>query len=878
MSSSADNRHVTSSLSSPRRANRWRRVLTQFAVVVLVATGSNVIGAQPASAAADALSVTLFAQSYVTVGSNIAYTVTVKNLTNQPVTQVKVYADQPAGTTYVSGDVDLGDPGIEMLIPTLAPNATAKASFVLTADAAALGTHIDVSSAQIYSYELAGQPGSGAFFSGGVRTTIEAPGTLAAIYKNADNRPFDVTVDGYGFDNFGNPSSINFSDDLLAQDLFELFGPVACQSGTTADTCVLTGPAKKWMDAQILDLGLGRCDGLASTSLRLFDGLDYRGRGLPGDYQPGATSTNELALSPLLENYIAHYFQTQTLDPAYGTHITLDPAATVAKLIADFTATPPVDYTLAIYKLGFKDGHSITAYGVETVSATESRILVYDNNYPNLREYITVDTAANTWRYETAATPGNPPDVYEGTATSGTLSLVPLKQRDLGAGEYFDAPFAGSTTAADALAQDVGDPASDDIAIKYVGEGSMLVTNSDGLSSGDELVTGVPVDDIPGATLTYPTGGLGKNLPPAITVPFTGGETYYTVTVHGVTGETSTHGSLVIYGPGYTIGVDDIDLEPGETFAFSVTPDGNHIGYTSSVPSAIAPDMYIAYDPSNPEDASLIFTVSGVIVDAGERIYLDLDPVLQRVDFEDTSALGQSATVDMELIFPDGTDSHFVAPIELAVGNTTAFLDFGAWDGLKDPAIYIDDVLQNPGANHRLKLTASSSTFNPTPTANAPGGVNTVTATFENVTDVSLNDVYFRVADIGAGNVVLDAVGGPSGSGAEIQVPPAALGADGVISPNESFTVTFKVGLAKTAASTITLDANGTPNDWADVTPTPSYDALDTSYVLNLNATPLPMLAATGAQEQQLLSVGLLLVLLGAAALFAGRRRRFDLG
>lgn len=39
----------------------------------------------------------------------------------------------------------------------------------------------------------------------------------------------------------------------------------------------------------------------------------------------------------------------------------------------------------------------------------------------------------------------------------------------------------------------------------------------------------------------------------------------------------------------------------------------------------------------------------------------------------------------------------------------------------------------------------------------------------------------------------------------------------------------------------------------------------------------LPILAATGGQEQQALTVGLLLVLLGAMALYAGRRRRFDL-
>lgn len=79
------------------------------------------------------------------------YTATVKNLTTQPITQVQLYAAQPTGTTYVSGDVDLADPGIELLIPTVVvANGTAKASFVLKANAAPLGTRIDLSGTEIY--------------------------------------------------------------------------------------------------------------------------------------------------------------------------------------------------------------------------------------------------------------------------------------------------------------------------------------------------------------------------------------------------------------------------------------------------------------------------------------------------------------------------------------------------------------------------------------------------------------------------------------------------------------------------------------------------------------------------------------------------------
>jgi hypothetical protein len=74
------------------------------------------------------------------------------------------------------------------------------------------------------------------------------------------------------------------------------------------------------------------------------------------------------------------------------------PKELVNKLIADFNHSPSLSYAVHIFKLpGWKAGHSIAAYAVEQVNANESRILVYDNNYPKQRQYITVNMAANTW-------------------------------------------------------------------------------------------------------------------------------------------------------------------------------------------------------------------------------------------------------------------------------------------------------------------------------------------------------------------------------------------------------------------------------------------------------------------------------------------------
>ena len=791
-----------------------------------------------------AISLTVAAPTYVTPDNDITYVLTLKNLTNKPITEIGVFSVIPTNATYVSGGTFLeGDNGVEFAVASLAANASKTLTLVVNvASDVAVGTNIDNDNNQIYQYTVDGDADGPTIFADAVRTVVEAPSTIVAMYKNADGRAFDVKIDSFSFENYTNdrPADRNFSDDLAADDMYILFGADACQSGNTAATCVLTGPAQKWMVAQIADMNFGHCDGLAATSLRLFEEAPYKGRSTPADYQNGAQKTSDLNFpSPSIENFIAHYFLTQSVDPAYGERIVGSAVEIMNRLITDFKKTPSIPYTVAIFKMpGYKEGHSIAAYGIEKVSDSESRILVYDNNYPLQRQYIPVNTDENTWRYETAATPGEDPDVYFGTATgdtSGGLAIFPLSARDLQPGQHWDCPFCYDDT--DVTTSTTG-MVEGKISFQYAGEGAILVVNDEDQSTGYAFDTETDINEIPDARLIYAQGGLGLEIPPRIEVPFSEeDETIYTVFISGKTIDAVSKGSLSMTGAGYVMGVDDITLDPDEFLEVLVSPNGDFIAFRAQKTEA-APPIYISYDPVSDQDPSIIFEIDGVVLDPGEQSSVALDPDLERVYFDDTGALGQEFDVSMTFIWPDGSTEHYTQTIDVPAGSTSAFVDFGAWDGLGEPSYYVDDVLQNPSINHRLKLTSLSGTYDPTPQADAPAGVYHVEASFTNVTEITLADVYFTIVSLDDGNVVLNATGGPGGVDAEVAVPAAALGEDGILNENESFTMSFDIGLATSDTPSLTVDANGEPIDWTpDADPAPTYDAKGESFDLVRSST-----------------------------------------
>ena len=791
------------------------------------------------------------APAYVTPGNDITYQLTLANLSNKVITDIGVWNPLPANTTYVSGGGFVAGPpaGIEFALASLAANTTHTFTWVAhVGNGVAIGTVIENKDLEIYQYTIDGTKTDTWTISAG--TTVEAPGTLVAVYKNASGRPFDVMVDGFSFDNFTNDPPRVSADDLSKADIFALLGPKVCQSGNTAATCVLSGPAQKYLENQIKGMSGGHCDGMATISLRLFDQLPYNGKSAPSDFQPGAANTINLNFpAQLIENYVAHYFITQSYDEIYyDAQYMAGPKEIVNRLTADFNQSPPVAYVLWIEQMpGHKKGHAVTAYGVETVNANESRILIYDNNYPKQRKYLAVDMVENTWRYVTAATPGEEPDIYTGTATTENLSIVRNSARDMPAGQYFTCDFCNSKTSSASVHSAAPGVVEGRIGFQYSGEGAILVVNDENQSTGFAFDTETFINEIPGAQVIYARGGLGKEVPPRIEVPYVeADETLYSVFISGKTIAGVADGSLIMTGAGYAMGLDDVQLDPDELLELVVSPDGDYIAFRASQTMA-APPIYIAYDPVNDEDPSIIFEVDGVILDPGEESSITLDPDLERVYFDDTGALGQEFDVTLTMIWPDGDEETYTETIDVPEGSTSAFIDFGAWDGLLSPSIYVDDVLQNPSVNHRLKLVSSTGSYDPTPQANAPAGVYHVEATFTNVTEVVLNDIYFTVANLAAGNVVLNADGGPAGVGAEILVPAAALGGNGYLDANESFTIGFDVGLASAGSSGLTVDANGEPWDWTpNADPPPSYDANGTSFTFAVRAGYfrfLPMLA-----------------------------------
>jgi hypothetical protein len=97
--------------------------------------------------------------------------------------------------------------------------------------------------------------------------------------------------------------------------------------------------------------------------------------------------------------------------------------------------------------------------------------------------------------------------------------------------------------------------------------------------------------------------------------------------------------------------------------------------------------------------------------------------------------------------------------------------------------------------------------FDPTPGPNAPAGTFTITATFTNTSATSLQFPFFQVTELSGGNLLLNADGGPGGVGATL-TPQLD---DQVLSPGESITVDFLIGLQQRGPFTVFVDLFGEP-------------------------------------------------------------------
>lgn len=160
-------------------------------------------------------------------------------------------------------------------------------------------------------------------------------------------------------------------------------------------------------------------------------------------------------------------------------------------------------------------------------------------------------------------------------------------------------------------------------------------------------------------------------------------------------------------------------------------------------------------------------------------------------------------------------DTACVARVRLVNGNTPI-----AADTLDDPAndtdlVVMDDFIYGEpqpatiNVNALINLVRAKIVYKPRAQENARFGVITIRATFKNVGDTPIKDFSFVVTELNRGNALLNSTNGETGPGASFSVPASSLGEDGVLTPDETFKVDFRIGLNRLRPFTFLVNAFG---------------------------------------------------------------------
>lgn len=508
---------------------------------------------------------------------------------------------------------------------------------------------------------------------GAATTTTARP--VAQEGKILADLGFTASANGFGFENYGND---NGAQNLTQAEMRRLFGDKVCAQ-LDGDKCILTPPAEQAMDALNKAMGGGHCEGMAVLSL-----LMYGAEKKPSDF--GSSNIFDLKLedNAKLQREIAYWWATQHTKPAGDSELKKAPAEIPDILIAAMKdgANAKEAYTFGIYKPDFTDGHAITPYAVKMISDDIYHIMVYDNNFPGQERFVEVNRKANTWKYSASTSPDVPESLYEGDAETKTLTLTPttprLKQQECDfcadSGSAKVPGLARAATKSNAIYLESLEPDN---------EIELLIVDSNGKRLG--RVGNKLVNEIPGASFRpVKSGDLWKNdAEPIYYVPV---GVSFTITIDGSQLKKEQSANVLLIGPGYDIGVENVTLEPGKKDTLVLSPDGTKLSYTPS--GSESPDIIVGLEHTG---ADYAFEIKGFELDAGGTINVNLEFSKGTLS---VSTANSKATATYGLAverIDDKAEQTFEHDgIELDPGETV-YINFGKWDGKGELSIDIDE-------------------------------------------------------------------------------------------------------------------------------------------------------------------------------------------
>lgn len=432
-------------------------------------------------------------------------------------------------------------------------------------------------------------------------------------------------------------------------------------------SCVPKAAANEWAGWINKVMNRGRCDGMASTSLRLFKGLDS-----PEGLQLGASTTHDLELSSA-RRYIAMYYAKRATNPvqSYADEISSKPPSEILDhlnaVFAGRGADPVVMFFFQKTTGGYV-GHTVTPYGVQALGGGIYRVKVYDNNNTeDAYRYLEINREAETWSYDFS-----PTERWSGNADTATLGIVPISL-------YAEPPICPwcSSARAGRITADAGNQA-DKGQVWMIGDGHLQITDGDGNRLG--YAGGAIVEEIPGASANFmPTGSVVAQ-EPIYTLPLT---QTYTIRVLGspagaVRIQANEPISVMQFGPEYAAGVDGITPASPALDSLEIAPDGRQIRYQAGGSNQVA--LTVARDGAQ---ESIQFTVGGADIAAGEVMTLSVDETSKVLQLASSGTDG-TYSLDVLRTGAEGEDTFSVPDISIAAGDTQ-YIDYGQWADGKIP-------------------------------------------------------------------------------------------------------------------------------------------------------------------------------------------------
>lgn len=477
---------------------------------------------------------------------------------------------------------------------------------------------------------------------------------------------------GFSFENYGDDIEVT---NLTADEMRRLFGDDVC-SRISGDQCTLTPPAKQWMKQVNDAMAGGHCEGMAVLSLMM-----YTGQISPADF--GGNYASELDINDeALQREIAYWWATQATEPAADSVIRGTPMEILAK-IEEMDARGET-YTIGIYKEDFSGGHAITPFGIKSVEDGLYTILVYDNNYPGEVRELLIDERDNSWAYEAAINPQVESEIYAGNAATETLDLTPTSARLVTQQCTFCADGYGSLTGAKLAA-----PARGHNQIFLDGKGRILITDEQGNRLG--YVNGKIVNEIPGAFFNAYRMGFVQEAPdPIYSIP---AGLNVTVTIDGSSLDADSETDLVLIGPGFTIGVEEIILEPGQVDTVQFFPDDQMIVYQTDADES----PFIVVGVEDQDGADYYFEVQGMDMLGGGEITVWLDTEEGDLLISTEKLKGEGDFALYLLRITDEDDEEFYAEGIMLRAGATIYINYAEWTAADPEGLYIDIDLDGDG-------------------------------------------------------------------------------------------------------------------------------------------------------------------------------------